>query len=93
MPMKEKKSMRPKARPKTFGAGRPKARPRDVEKSRGEMMAREEIRRRSAVPPTEESITRGLDERGEMMSGYADGGMVRGCKGVQTSGKAFRGTY
>lgn len=24
---------------------------------------------------------------------YADGGMVRGCKGVQTSGKGFRGDY
>ena len=24
---------------------------------------------------------------------YRDGGMVRGCKGVQVSGKGFKGTY
>ena len=24
---------------------------------------------------------------------YRDGGMVRGCKGVQTSGKGFKGTF
>ena len=24
---------------------------------------------------------------------YKDGGMVRGCKGVQSSGKAFRGSF
>lgn len=27
------------------------------------------------------------------MRGYADGGMVRGCKGVQMSGKGFSGSY
>ncbi len=31
--------------------------------------------------------------RREMEQGFADGGMVRGCKPGQMSGKGFRGTY
>lgn len=27
------------------------------------------------------------------MIGYAEGGMVRGCKSIQTSGKGFKGTF
>lgn len=38
---------------------------------------------------------RGSEYEAEDMKtkGYAAGGMVRGCKGVQMSGKGFRGNY
>lgn len=32
-------------------------------------------------------------ERSAREAGFADGGMVRGCKGVQVSGKGFKGTF
>jgi hypothetical protein len=32
-------------------------------------------------------------ERSAREQGFADGGMVRGCKGFQMSGKGFKGTF
>jgi hypothetical protein len=31
--------------------------------------------------------------RAKEILGYSKGGMVRGCKGVQVSGKGFKGTF
>lgn len=55
----------------------------------------------AAVQSAKSTMTQAREEmkspvrrgRNPVRTGYADGGMVRGCKGVQTSGKAFRGTY
>lgn len=70
-------AMRPKPRPGVMDAPRPKPRPKDVEKSRGRMMVEEAMRRGDKRGVVEEPITRGLDERGEMMSGYKRGGKVK----------------
>ena len=91
-----KKSLRPKMRParlekmmpgdelstsettETIKVMRPKMRPADMEE-------------RGAVERgNRSSMYEAMDMETQK---YAGGGMVRGCKGVQTSGKGFRGSY
>lgn len=73
-------TVEPAISPKARPTLRPKARPADMEE-------------RGAV----ERGNRGsMYEAEDYMIGkekYAGGGMVRGCKGDQVSGKGFKGTY
>ena len=77
-------SIRPKARPSApMTSIRPKARPARL----GEMMPEDEMPSTRAL-----TVRKPINPRMRGVA-YADGGMVRGCKGVQTSGKDFKGTY
>jgi hypothetical protein len=77
-------SIRPKARPSApMTSIRPKARPARS----GEMMPEEEMLSTRAL-----TVRKPINPRMRGVA-YADGGMVRGCKGVQSSGKDFKGTY
>jgi hypothetical protein len=52
-------------------------------------MEEQRMRERTEMGNRQDS---GMSRR-EMEQGFADGGMVRGCKPGQMSGKGFRGTY
>lgn len=74
-------SIRPKARPTApMTSIRPKARP-DRLMPEDEMPSTRALTIRKPINPRMRGVA------------YADGGMVRGCNGVQTSGKGFKGTY
>lgn len=79
-----KKSLRPKMRPvdKT-----PRAERGDTELMKLE--GRTKVKVKDVTPEAE----RGDADLMRMEQGYKDGGMVRGCKDMQTSGKGFKGTY
>lgn len=91
-----KKSLRPKMRPGRLE----KMMPGDEIPSNRVMTMDKPMRPKMRPADMEE---RGAVERGNRGSmyeamdmetqKYAGGGMVRGCKGVQTSGKGFKGTY
>ena len=60
------------------------------------MEALEQERRiQEANEPEEPKKKKKLKRRGDdrKVETFAEGGMVRGCKGVQTSGKGFKGTF
>lgn len=91
------RSMRPRTRPgmedidnnvtrMTQGPRRPEPRPRDKAADFEEGRAVERGNRQSRLE------AEALEERDERR-GYAKGGMVRGCKSSQMSGKGFSGTY
>lgn len=74
-------SIRPKARPTApMTSIRPKARPARL-MPEDEMPSTRALTVRKPINPRMRGVA------------YADGGMVRGCKGVQTSGKGFKGAY
>ena len=77
-----KKSLRPKMRPedKTPRAERGDT---DLMKLEG----------RTKVKDMTPRAERGDADLMRMEQGYKDGGTVRGCKDMQTSGKGFKGTY
>lgn len=94
------KSLRPKMRPDGL-----KMRPGD-EMSSNRAAVRDAIEPMSSVRPKKrpgyveddaaamERVRRSAErDMEDMPQKYADGGMVRGCKSSQMSGKGFRGTY
>ena len=78
------KSIRPKMRPKDMT---PKAERGDSDLMKIE--GRTKIKEKDMTPEAE----RGDADLMRLEKGYKDGGMVRGCKSMQSSGKGFRGTY
>ena len=94
-----KKSLRPKMRPEKMMPGDELPSTQTLEPAISPK-ARPTLRPKMRPADMEE---RGAVERGNRGSmyeamdmetqKYAGGGMVRGCKGVQTSGKGFRGSY
>ena len=75
---------------------RPKMRPKDMtpEAERGDsdlmkLEGRTKIKEKDMTPEAE----RGDADLMRLEKGYKDGGLVRGCKSMQSSGKGFRGTY
>ena len=56
-----------------------------LERGERRRFEREQPRRRAEAAEAERQFTDSLS--------YKDGGMVRGCKSSQMSGKGFRGTY
>ena len=95
------RSMRPRTRPgmedidnnvtrMTQGPSRPVPRPRDKAADfEADRAAGRAVRSGNREARLEAEA---LQERDEMR-GYAEGGMVRGCKAGQMSGKGFSGTY
>jgi len=70
--------------------------PRPTEKRMGEL--RERSKEAAEIERLEGLIGGGTDYESqkidlEAAKKFRDGGMVRGCKGVQMSGKSFKGTF
>jgi hypothetical protein len=85
------KSPRPVSRSTMTKSPRPKPRPEDLMENYNLMRAMEGTESK-AIKQDLEAAAEDKKAMGGMVK-YMDGGMVRGCKGVQMTGKGFRGTY
>lgn len=80
---------------------RPKLRPRRMEEEaeagaaveRGTRTKAREVREGFPDLNDDGKVTKADVLKGRGVEGFAEGGMVRGCKGAQMSGKKFSGTF